>query len=267
MPVSIDWTEGDIRKHHAARAAAIRAQDRRAVVAARHFPVCAHRLRQSRLRCERDIRRACDVRAEAIGSGAGRDVVIEALHKIIKLVEERRPDQMVLDIARRALALPEKAAPPVADRARTAAIELLTLIDVSPAGEALELASRCFREFVGVAAPIPTAPCKHEWHYYCQKCGATTLEKAAPPVASDLRERATDIVSEYSELYCIEPGEHEFKLASLIENALVAIRAEAKAEGWEDAVKALRNATPNPHQTFWTNWLAANRPSGQGNNT
>lgn len=92
----------------------------------------------------------------------------------------------------------------------------------------------------------------------------------ASPAASDLRERADNFCIEVAELPDrTSPDEYPDMLLITAEIEFAAIRAEAKAEGWEDAVKALgvRSGHMVTVVTNWAaqaaKWLAAHRPTGR----
>lgn len=83
--------------------------------------------------------------------------------------------------------------------------------------------------------------------------------------ASDLRERAWQVMRAIAPR--LEPSESEI---NAIVPVLAAIRAKAKAEGWDDAVRALREQYPDETEDLdcavldAADWLAANRPSPTG---
>jgi hypothetical protein len=112
---------------------------------------------------------------------------------------------------------------------------------------------RTYRE----AKTLPQAEEYLSEHYYRQLEARGLMPKTSPPAASDLRERA---LKEARDLLADDPDEmDENWLAGII----AAIRAEAKAEGWEDAENELRSCGLLQANDY-ADWLAANRPSPTG---
>ena len=96
-----------------------------------------------------------------------------------------------------------------------------------------------------------------------------TKPKVPAPAASDLRERAEAFVAVLEgQQRKIESKSDRDWITNWLAQVLAAIRAEAKAEGWDNAVKAL-SARSSHMVTVVTNWaaqaskwLATNRPTG-----